>query len=61
MSSILPRVNGYKRVDGDGEARPSRVRFGWKKFAIAATVVIGLVWLFGPREGDELPNYTDIV
>ena len=53
---ILPRVNreGYMRVDADsGKAAPSRMRFGWKKFAIAATVVIGFVWLFGPRERRE--------
>ncbi|THH04946.1 hypothetical protein EW145_g5152 [Phellinidium pouzarii] len=49
MSSILPHVNGYKRVDA-GVERASRFRFGWKKFAIAAGVIIVLVWLFGPRE-----------
>lgn len=52
MSSILPRVNGYKRVDADDD-RKSRLRFGWKKFAIAAGAIIVLVWLFGPRERRE--------
>ena len=51
MSSILPRVSGYKRIDED--ARPGRVRFGWKKFAVGAAVLIGMVWLFGPRERRE--------
>ena len=51
MSSILPRVSGYKRIDED--ARPGRVKFGWKKFAIGAAVLIGMVWLFGPRERRE--------
>lgn len=51
MSSILPRVSGYKRVDEDG--RPGRLKFGWKKFAVGAAVLIGLVWLFGPRERRE--------
>ena len=54
MSSILPRVNtGYKRVDADDPRHGTRVRFGWKKFAVAAAVIIGLVWLFGPRERRE--------
>ncbi|KAI5120142.1 hypothetical protein M0805_001910 [Coniferiporia weirii] len=54
MSSLLPRVNGYKRVDADSEKR-GRIRFafGWKKFAITATIIITLVWLFGPRERRE--------
>ena len=56
MSPVLPRVNrdGYLRVDADnGKGGSSRIRFGWKKFAIAATVIIGFVWLFGPRERRE--------
>ncbi|KAL5524736.1 GDA1 [Sanghuangporus sanghuang] len=53
MSSILPRVNaGYKRVDVE-DGRAGRMRFGWKKFAIVAGLVVGLVWLFGPRERRE--------
>ena len=53
MSSILPRVHtGYKRVDAE-DGRLTRIRFGWKKFALVAGVVIGLVWLFGPRERRE--------
>lgn len=57
MASILPRVasnnghGGYKRVDGGRDS--GRVGFGWKKFAIGAVVVIGLVWVFGPRERRE--------
>lgn len=52
MSS--PRSSNYERLEnGMG---PSRIggtrRFGWKKFAIAAVVVIGLVWVFGPRKED---------
>jgi hypothetical protein len=31
----------------------SRMRFGWKKFAVAAAVVIGFVWVLGPRERRE--------
>ena len=49
--SILPRVNGYKRVDdAEGGGKPMRMRFGWKKFAIAAVVIVALVVVFGPRE-----------
>lgn len=54
MSNLLPRVSpsGYKRVDApNGQSR--RFRFGWKKFAVGAAVVIVLVWLFGPRERRE--------
>jgi guanosine-diphosphatase len=56
---MLPRANDtrYKRLevmDKDAAGpRGSRVRFGWKKFAIGAAVIIGLVWLFGPRERRE--------
>ncbi len=55
MASILPRVGngGYKRVDGGTGQKDGRVRFGWRKFAVAAVVVIGLVWVFGPRERRE--------
>jgi guanosine-diphosphatase len=39
---------------------PSRTgglrRFGWKKFAIGAAVVITLVWVFGPRKEDIIPE-----
>lgn len=31
-------------------------RFGWKKFAIGAVVLIGLVWVFGPRKEDIIPE-----
>ena len=58
--SILPRTNDarYKRldmVDKDSGVGPgsARLRFGWKKFAVGAAVIIGLVWLFGPRERRE--------
>ena len=49
MSSILPFTSGYRRVDAKDESG-GRISFRWKKFAIAAVVLIGLVWLFGPRE-----------
>ncbi|TDL22138.1 hypothetical protein BD410DRAFT_788834 [Rickenella mellea] len=52
--SILPRTNNtYKRLDTDGTG-PRRGRwFGWKKFAVVAGLIIGLVWVFGPRERRE--------
>lgn len=44
----------YERLEGGhGPGRQPGKRFGggtWKKFAIAAAVIIGLVWVFGPRE-----------
>ena len=53
-----PRSSNYERLEnGMG---PSRIgggrRFGWKKFAIAAVVVVGLVWAFGPRKEDIIPE-----
>lgn len=37
---------------------PSRLtkRFGWKRFAIGAGVLIGLVWAFGPRYSSDSPD-----
>lgn len=53
-----PRSSNYERLEGG--MGPSRMngmrRFGWKKFAIGAVVVIGLVWVFGPRKEDILPE-----
>ncbi|KAG7087965.1 hypothetical protein E1B28_012006 [Marasmius oreades] len=49
---LSPRSSNYERLEGGmgpGKVR-NRKRFGWKKFAIGATILIGLVWLFGPRE-----------
>lgn len=48
--SILPRSSNYKRLDTEGGRMR---RFGWKKFAVGAVAIIGLVWLFGPRERRE--------
>ena len=36
-----------QRHAGQGQ---QRVPFAWKKFAIGAAILIGLVWLVGPRE-----------
>ncbi|EJD50562.1 hypothetical protein AURDEDRAFT_112180 [Auricularia subglabra TFB-10046 SS5] len=60
--SILSRMTGggngppsgglYERLENgspDGGSGPKRVAFAWKKFAIGAAVLIGLVWLVGPR------------
>jgi guanosine-diphosphatase len=47
-------MGNYERLEnGMG---PNRVQkhFGWKKFAIAACCIIGLVWFFGPREPRDL-------
>ncbi|KAH6893732.1 guanosine-diphosphatase [Coprinopsis sp. MPI-PUGE-AT-0042] len=58
FSMVSPRSGNYDRLEGG--MGPSRTglpahqrgwrRFGWKKFAIGAAVLIGIVWLFGPRE-----------
>lgn len=53
---LSPRSAAYERLEnGHGPSRgASGVRrlFGWKKFAIGAVVLIGLVWVFGPRKED---------
>jgi len=56
MSVISPRSGNYDRLEGG--MGPSRTgppqkgwrRFGWKKFAIGASLLIFVVWLWGPRE-----------
>ncbi|OCH91644.1 hypothetical protein OBBRIDRAFT_774912 [Obba rivulosa] len=51
------RSNNYERLEGGmGPNRMGARRFGWKKFAIGAVVIIGLVWVFGPRKEDLVPE-----
>jgi len=56
MSMISPRSSNYERLEG-GHG-PSRIggqqRFLWKKFGVVAFVLIGLVYVFGPRESRKL-------
>lgn len=40
----------YERLEGGGQRDQKRVKAAWTKFAIGAAVLIGIVWLFGPRE-----------
>jgi len=52
-----PRSSSYERLELEGGMGPSRIqnRFAWwKKFAIAAGCIIGLVWFFGPRRPKDL-------
>lgn len=37
-------------LDYRDEPRAGMRKFAWKKYAIGAAVVIGMVWVFGPRE-----------
>ena len=56
---ISPRSSNYERLEsGHGPSRTgsNMRRFGWKKFAIGAVVIIGLVWVFGPRKTDIIPE-----
>ncbi|KAF5377874.1 hypothetical protein D9615_006769 [Tricholomella constricta] len=50
--AISPRSANYERLEGGmGPTRnPAGRRFAWKKFAIAAAILLGLVWFVGPRE-----------
>ena len=53
-----PRSSNYERLEGGmGPSRngPGR-KFAWKKFAIGAVVLIGLVYFFGPRK-EDLTDY----
>ncbi|KAF6749175.1 guanosine-diphosphatase [Ephemerocybe angulata] len=56
MNMISPRSGNYDRLEGGmgpsrtGEAKKGWRRFGWKKFAIGAAVLLFVVWLWGPRE-----------
>lgn len=51
MAILSPRSSNYDRLEGG--MGPSRVggtkRFAWKKFAVGAVLLVGVVWLFGPR------------
>ena len=55
---ISPRSNNYERLENG--LGPSRIngakRFGWKKFAIAAVVLLGFVWVLGPSKEDIIPE-----
>ncbi|KAJ8503484.1 hypothetical protein ONZ45_g10808 [Pleurotus djamor] len=58
MAILSPRSTNYERLEGGmGPSRTGRARFAWKKFAIAAVVLIGLVYFFGPREPKNLINW----
>ncbi|KAF9459197.1 nucleoside phosphatase family-domain-containing protein [Collybia nuda] len=51
MAILSPRSTNYERLEGGmGPSRLGNKRFAWKKFAIAAGVLITIVWFFGPRE-----------
>ena len=56
-SMISPRSSNYDRLEGGmGPSKTgSAKRFAWKKFAIVAAVLIGVVYLFGPRASTKLP------
>ncbi|KAF8157837.1 nucleoside phosphatase family-domain-containing protein [Crassisporium funariophilum] len=57
MAMISPRSSNYERLEGGmGPTRNGGPRrFAWKKFAMVAIVLIGMVYLFGPRETRSLP------
>ncbi|KAF9260943.1 hypothetical protein L218DRAFT_871239 [Marasmius fiardii PR-910] len=54
---LSPRSSNYERLEGGmGPSNMGhRKRFTWKKFAIGAAVIVGLVWFFGPRENIKKP------
>ncbi|KAF8059582.1 nucleoside phosphatase family-domain-containing protein [Lyophyllum atratum] len=49
--AISPRSANYERLEGGmGPSRNTIRRFAWKKFAVGAAILIGIVWFVGPRE-----------
>lgn len=52
MSPSPRNSSSYERLEGGlGPSRGANgSRFAWKKFAIAAVCLIGVVYVFGPRE-----------
>ncbi|KAG6856432.1 hypothetical protein H0H87_004559 [Tephrocybe sp. NHM501043] len=49
--AISPRSANYERLEGGmGPSRMQGRHFAWKKFAVGAAIIIGLVWFVGPRE-----------
>ncbi|KAI0072545.1 hypothetical protein K474DRAFT_1604899 [Panus rudis PR-1116 ss-1] len=53
-----PRSSNYERLEnGYGPSKMTGFRkFGWKKFVIGAVVIIGFVWVLGPRREDLIPE-----
>ena len=51
---LSPRSSNYERLEGGhGPSRLSKRKyFTWQRFVIAAVVIIGLVWIVGPRRGE---------
>jgi guanosine-diphosphatase len=51
---LSPRSSNYDRLEGGlGPSRMAK-KFGWKRFAIGAGVLITFVYLFGPRANKSL-------
>ncbi|CAE6449542.1 unnamed protein product [Rhizoctonia solani] len=49
-SSIGASGSTLTPLDYRDESRGGMRKFAWKKYAIGAAVIIGMVWMFGPRE-----------
>ncbi|KAF9054769.1 nucleoside phosphatase family-domain-containing protein [Panaeolus papilionaceus] len=51
---LSPRSSNYERLEGGhGPSRLSKRKyFTWQRFVTAAVVIIGLVWIVGPRRGE---------
>lgn len=53
--NMISRSSNYERLEsGLGPNRMAK-KFGWKRFAIGAGVLLALVYLFGPRAHKTLP------
>ncbi|KAJ7058842.1 nucleoside phosphatase family-domain-containing protein [Mycena amicta] len=58
MAPMAPMSPIYDRLEA-GRPPPKRsVRFGWRKFALGASLLLVLVWLFIPKENRHLPGWS---
>ncbi|KAF7306283.1 hypothetical protein MIND_00419200 [Mycena indigotica] len=48
----------YDRLEAGRPPPKQSLRFGWRKFAIGASLLLVLVWLFVPKERRHLPKWS---
>ncbi|KAF7299581.1 hypothetical protein HMN09_00963400 [Mycena chlorophos] len=56
--SMAPSSPTYDRLEAGRPPQKQSVRFGWRKFAIGASLLLVLVWLFVPKEKRHLPSWS---
>lgn len=59
FGSRSPTSSNYERLEGGHGVKSvgAAMRLaGWKKFALAGAVIVGLVYFFGPRKESFVPH-----